>query len=131
MPFSPNGIFGNTFVSATGERLWRLVQWKNCAMFRGGIAMPSPFPGMDPYLEQPAIWSDLHLTLIVAMRADVNLLLPKGYLAAADRHVWIEDTDEGSWHVVGPDIHVSETGVAAAEMQSKADALAVVPRTVN
>ncbi len=52
--------------------------------------MPSPFPGMDPYLEQPAIWSDLHLTLIIAMRADLNAHLPAGYLATADRHVWIE-----------------------------------------
>ena len=22
--------------------------------------MPSPFPGMDPYLEAPGIWPDLH-----------------------------------------------------------------------
>lgn len=26
--------------------------------------MPSPFPGMDPYLEDPAIWPDFHLRLI-------------------------------------------------------------------
>ena len=22
--------------------------------------MPSPFPGMDPYLEKPALWPDIH-----------------------------------------------------------------------
>ncbi|MEO0395201.1 MAG: DUF4058 family protein [Cyanobacteria bacterium P01_A01_bin.137] len=22
--------------------------------------MPSPFPGMDPYLEQPIVWSSFH-----------------------------------------------------------------------
>ncbi len=26
--------------------------------------MPSPFPGMDPYLEDPAIWPDLHQRLV-------------------------------------------------------------------
>lgn len=31
--------------------------------------MPSPFPGMDPYLEAPDVWQDLHTTLIVAIRA--------------------------------------------------------------
>jgi len=25
--------------------------------------MPSPFPGMDPYLEHPALWPDVHLSL--------------------------------------------------------------------
>ena len=30
--------------------------------------MHSPFPGMDPYLEVPDIWRDLHLTLIVNLR---------------------------------------------------------------
>ena len=23
-------------------------------------AMPSPFPGMDPYIETPRIWTDFH-----------------------------------------------------------------------
>ncbi|WP_143437986.1 DUF4058 family protein, partial [Hydrocoleum sp. CS-953] len=26
--------------------------------------MPSPFPGMDPYLEHPDLWPGLHLFLI-------------------------------------------------------------------
>lgn len=52
--------------------------------------MPSPFPGMNPYLEHPAIWPDFHLTLIVALRAEINARLPKGFLASTDRHVRIE-----------------------------------------
>ncbi|MBS1251592.1 MAG: hypothetical protein MAG451_00625 [Anaerolineales bacterium] len=38
--------------------------------------MPSPFPGMDPYLEDPAIWSDLHQRLITyaadALQPDIR-----------------------------------------------------------
>ena len=26
--------------------------------------MPSPFPGMDPYVEESSIWPDMHLRLI-------------------------------------------------------------------
>ncbi|MGZ3385325.1 MAG: DUF4058 family protein, partial [Isosphaeraceae bacterium] len=26
----------------------------------GSSIMPSPFPGMDPYLEEPGLWPDVH-----------------------------------------------------------------------
>ena len=51
--------------------------------------MPSPFPGMDPYLESPSLWADFHLTMIVAIRAELNRLLPEKYVASADRYVWL------------------------------------------
>lgn len=28
--------------------------------------MPSPFPGMDPYLEEPRRWPDVHQRLITS-----------------------------------------------------------------
>lgn len=40
--------------------------------------MPSPFPGMNPYLEYPDFWSDFHNRLIVALAdALTSKLLPK------------------------------------------------------
>jgi hypothetical protein len=86
---------------------------------------------MDPYLEQPAIWSDLHLTLIVAMRAELNANLPEGYLAAADRHVWIEDADDEPQRMVGPDVFVHEAPTSTRESAREASATAVLPRTVT
>ena len=38
--------------------------------------MPSPFPGMDPYLEEPVLWSTLHQRLITYIADDLNVLLP-------------------------------------------------------
>jgi len=29
--------------------------------------MPSPFTGMNPYLEHPTLWSEVHKRLIVAI----------------------------------------------------------------
>jgi Protein of unknown function (DUF4058)/Protein of unknown function (DUF2934) len=37
------------------------------------VTPPSPFPGMDPYLEDPALWPEFHGRLVAAIR---QLLLP-------------------------------------------------------
>lgn len=41
--------------------------------------MPSPFPGMDPYLESPAFWPDFHRTFLVYLCDAILALLPDGY----------------------------------------------------
>ena len=38
--------------------------------------MPSPFPGMDPYLEHPALWPGVHQGLITFMWSALNAMLP-------------------------------------------------------
>ncbi len=43
--------------------------------------MPSPFPGMDPYLESPDIWPDFHDALAAAIRVELNRSLPRPYYA--------------------------------------------------
>jgi len=43
--------------------------------------MPSPFPGMDPYLEAPDIWPDFHDALAAAIRDQLNRTLPRPYYA--------------------------------------------------
>ena len=52
--------------------------------------MPSPFPGMDPWLEDPAIFPDLHATLTTYLREALNAVLPPGYVATTKRIVWTE-----------------------------------------
>ena len=56
--------------------------------------MPTPFPGMDPYLEQPAIWPDLHNSLIVALRDDLApRLRPRYYVSIEERTYTVEPGD--------------------------------------
>lgn len=43
--------------------------------------MPSPFPGMDPYLEAPAIWPDFHERLGSEISTELNQTLPSPYYA--------------------------------------------------
>lgn len=54
--------------------------------------MPSPFPGMDPYLEDPELWRGLHHRLISA--ADDQLqpqLIPRGYVVDVQSRIWLEE----------------------------------------
>lgn len=70
--------------------------------------MPSPFPGMDPYLEDPNLWPDFHLTFLVALRAALNDVLPSPFVARADRHVWV-DAPETDPRLLGrPDLYVAD-----------------------
>src|SRR6476619_3458534 len=73
--------------------------------------MPSPFPGMDPYIESSEVWGDFHISMIAAMRAALNGVLPDRYAASADVHVWSVDPDTEASVLLGkPDVPVAEEG---------------------
>ena len=86
--------------------------------------MPSPFPGMDPYLETNPVFHELHTQMLVeAQRLLQPQLLPK-YLAKLERHL-----SEGSvWDMEGtislerkqPDLTLASTNLAPAEAGSRA-----------
>ena len=52
--------------------------------------MPSPFPGMDPFLEHPDIFPDFHDSFIAYFRESLQSRLPAPYIAALGRRAWIE-----------------------------------------
>ena len=52
--------------------------------------MPSPFPGMDPHLEDPAFWKGFHTTFLVYLRKGLRARLPEGYYADVEQHIWLE-----------------------------------------
>ncbi|MFI5458617.1 MAG: DUF4058 family protein [Isosphaerales bacterium] len=43
--------------------------------------MPSPFPGMDPYLESPDWFPNLHHDLIFCIKQSLRIRLPGSYYA--------------------------------------------------
>lgn len=51
--------------------------------------MPGPFPGMDPYLEHPALWPDLHQSFMTFARSALNASLPPGYVARINERVYV------------------------------------------
>lgn len=53
--------------------------------------MPSPFPGMDPWLEDAEVFGNLHNTLITYLQEALNDALPPGYVAGTGTRVWVDD----------------------------------------
>lgn len=53
--------------------------------------MPSPFPGMDPWLEDEELFPDLHERLTVYLSEVLNSAMPKGYVARTRNRVWVDD----------------------------------------
>ncbi len=68
--------------------------------------MPSPFPGMDPYLEAQPFWADLHGTLLSVIKADLKQRLPLGYSVWSDVYIWLHEPDAETRRVK-PDTLVS------------------------
>ncbi|MEM9162895.1 MAG: DUF4058 family protein [Cyanobacteria bacterium P01_F01_bin.4] len=70
--------------------------------------MPSPFPGMDPYLEHPEIWPGVHLLLISALAESLTPVLRPNYAISVE--VRLYETLGDSTLLVGiPDASVQRT----------------------
>src|SRR5205807_9431628 len=64
--------------------------------------MPSLLPGMDPFLEDPAVFPDLHDSLIFCLRESLNAQLPDPYYAGIASRVWVQ----AGQRRIGPDVKV-------------------------
>jgi hypothetical protein len=88
--------------------------------------MPSPFPGMDPFLEHPDIFPDFHDRFITHVSESIQSRLPPPYVAALGRRAWIEVSER----FIGPDVQVVRPEIAPVEFGGgSAVAVASPPRT--
>lgn len=81
--------------------------------------MKSPFPGMDPYLEQ--FWPDVHARLILYACDQLEEQLPASLLARVEERVVLETEDDP--RAVYPDVQIKERagrGFSGAAAPSKA-----------
>ncbi len=88
--------------------------------------MPSPFPGMDPYLEGD-LWQEFHDTLDNSIRAQLLSRLPPRYVALlAKRYVLdrpvLSILDLPSEQVIYPDVHIAALHDRAALAYAPASA---------
>ena len=68
--------------------------------------MPSPFPGMDPYIEQPALWGDFHNALANEIRTQLNKLIRPTYFARLIPYVTYESLAIGHKQGTYPDVSI-------------------------
>ncbi len=97
--------------------------------------MPSPFPGMDPYLEHPDLWPGLHLFLITNLAQLLSPQLRPKYFVSVEVRMY-EEKDPKSLLVGLPDVSVlskkSQTNKSnSTESQVTATATTTKPKTVT
>jgi hypothetical protein len=98
--------------------------------------MPSPFPGMDPYLEHPDFWQETHNRLIVAIADTIMPQIRPKYEIAIDKRIYeITDPNDsnGDSLLVGiPDVAIKrQPNTPNVPTRSVATLAVTVPTTVK
>jgi len=81
--------------------------------------MSSPFPGMDPYLEHPALWPGVHNGLIAALQLVLAPQLRPRYYVALEERVYVTEADQRDY-IGRPDVAIVGSSSADAEPVSVA-----------
>jgi hypothetical protein len=87
--------------------------------------MPSPLPGMNPYLENPELWSEFHSRMIVAIADALDDCLNRDYRVAVEKRVYLSEAGESV--LVG----IPDVSVTASAPNKKATTLSAVVQPLN
>jgi hypothetical protein len=92
--------------------------------------MPSPFPGMNPFLEQEEAWHDFHERFMPAAAARLSPQVGENYIVKIDENVYIHEIEgNGSRRLLGRGgVFVAELppGSASASATATLDAPATI-----
>jgi hypothetical protein len=55
-----------------------------------GHTMPSPFPGMNPYFEQPGVWRGFHTSFLVKLMDRLSTAADPRYFVSVEESLYIE-----------------------------------------
>lgn len=94
--------------------------------------MPSPFPGMNPYIEQPAAWQDFH-TRFIPLAAELlgAQVLPR-YFVKIEEHLFIHEPSAKERFPLGrPDLSVHPGSNGHSAEQATGGSVAVAPYSVG
>jgi hypothetical protein len=82
--------------------------------------VPSPLPGMDPYLEDPEIWRGAHHRFISAVDELLQpQLVPRGYLVDIESRIWLETPER----LIYPDVALLRVAVTLKSAPAATGAL--------
>jgi hypothetical protein len=87
--------------------------------------VPPPFPGMDPYLEHPALWPGVHNGLIAALQLSLAPQLRPRYYVAIEERLYITEPDQRVF-VGRPDLAVIGQPVAGTVLKPTPSASSVL-----
>jgi len=92
--------------------------------------MLSPFPGMDPYLESPLHWRDVHHRLAAEISRRLSPRLSPRYVARLETRLVAFSPDEEEISVLVPDVEVTQKHLrelAIATYEAATDVADAVP----
>jgi hypothetical protein len=92
--------------------------------------MPSPFPGMDPYIEFAGSWTDFHSDLLVGLREQINQRLPNHYVARIEERLEILDHASERKAIVIPDAIVATQSGARERTSATTSVATLEPHVV-
>jgi hypothetical protein len=87
--------------------------------------MPSPFPGMDPFLEHPKYFPGLHSSLIFVIYERLQKALPEPYFAVLNERLWVETSER----FIEPDVDLMQSRSAPRKTKGKSSGLALLTRS--
>jgi len=68
--------------------------------------MRSPFPGMDPYLEDPDGWTDFHTRYLVELSNALSAQVSPNFFVRVEERVYLTQPDFGRKEFVIPDVTI-------------------------
>ncbi len=72
--------------------------------------MPSPFPGMNPYLEKPSVWPDFHNSFLLELRKRLVRELKGRFTTRLEAHLFIHELSSEERRPFGlSDVSTSES----------------------
>ncbi len=92
--------------------------------------MPSPFPGVDPYIENQGLWRDFHARFLIYCSDLLSDQLPDEYVAhVEERFYLVEASDVPGRHYL-PDVAITREGSFPARPMARVGALTLEPVTI-
>src|SRR4051812_45688318 len=77
--------------------------------------MPSPFPGMNPYLEQEDVWQDFHQSFLPIVRDILSPQVSPAYIVKIEEHLFVHEIDSPGRQMLGrADVALARTNRADA-----------------
>src|SRR5262249_11879991 len=95
--------------------------------------MPTPFPGMDPYLERAGVWEEVHTRLIVAIADALGPQVRPKYRVGVEQRTYLAILAPDEYALVGkPDILVAAPHRPAPPVHAPATTtVGVAPRVAQ
>jgi hypothetical protein len=93
--------------------------------------MPSPFPGMNPYLEQAHLWRGVHATFLVSLVAALTPRLVPKYHVEFEESVYIDPTGDEPRLFAIADAAVADVGEKTDAGDRATTAVVAEPVTVT